>query len=104
MRGRTGHACGVRTGFWNILSAGGSTLVPGDWSAVTRLLPHHHRDCSQHSGFPPLCSSYCALLCPAIEEIIFREMERTRTRLVLTRFASIENSVMLVKVKVFFFF
>jgi hypothetical protein len=36
---RFSHACGVRTGFSNILSAGGSTLVPGYWSAVTRLLP-----------------------------------------------------------------
>jgi hypothetical protein len=36
------HMCGIRAGFSNILSAGGSTLVPGHWSAVTRLLLHHH--------------------------------------------------------------
>ena len=41
---RLSHVCGVRTGFSNILSAGGSTLVPRHWSAVTRLLLHHHRD------------------------------------------------------------
>jgi hypothetical protein len=39
-----GHACGVRAGFSNSPSAGGSTLVPGHWSAVTRLFLHHHRD------------------------------------------------------------
>jgi hypothetical protein len=38
------HVCGIRAGFSNILSAGGSTLVPGHWSVVTRLLLHHHCD------------------------------------------------------------
>ncbi len=35
---------GGRAGFSNILSAGSGTLVPRPWSAVTRLLLHHHRD------------------------------------------------------------
>ena len=63
------HVCGVRTGFSNILSADGSTLVPGTGATSTsRLLLHHHRDnmdrASQvlaqgvHSGVP---KSYLAL-------------------------------------------
>ena len=35
---RLSHVCGVRASLSNILSAGGSALVPGHWSAVTRLL------------------------------------------------------------------
>ena len=33
---RFSHACGVRTGFSNILSAGGSTLVPGYRRSIPR--------------------------------------------------------------------
>ena len=37
---RPSHVCGVRVGFSNILLAGGSTLVPGHWSALL----HHYYD------------------------------------------------------------
>lgn len=39
---RNNHVCGVSVGFSNILSAGGSTLVPG--RAASRLLNHHHAE------------------------------------------------------------
>jgi hypothetical protein len=31
---RPKHVCGARAGFSNILSAGGSTLVPGHWNTI----------------------------------------------------------------------
>jgi hypothetical protein len=36
----TSHTCGAGAGFSNILAAGGSTLVPASWNAVS----FNHRD------------------------------------------------------------